>query len=322
MTAYNNITAMTEAEAKRYRESAKAWMENPEDLTEGMRLLTAIPQAKLFLSYAKCYDDGYKRREIMKLLQGATGTKEVPARDKRHGAPANAVSGTKATVKAMPGGAGSTQKGTTVTTSAGTVYTYDDEGNILSVGGARPNHFDEWKHMMPAILQDKIDTLDANFTHMLAWRQRMEILAADPNHSQTELSRAATLTRNYEAKNLNIFAQADVCWDELAGKAVSDETKQILLQEEAKIFREIALGEQEPCTTPEAPQEDASKDSTAGITADQAQKYIRDKFDPDNASEAQVKKALEYAELILREKGKLSKKVKEKIDRIKTGIQA
>ena len=183
---------------------------------------------------------------------------------------------------------------------------------------------------MPADLQDKIATLKDNFTNLVEYRRKVEALAADHNHSKSDLSRYARLAVAYEARNLNIFAQADICWDELCGRPVSPDLKRELAQEERKLIKDIQKEGGVPSPTPSAtsssspaPSSPSTQESVnteaivspsqSAISPDQAQKYIRDKFDPDTASPSQREKAAQYARLILSAKGKLSKKVAAKL---------
>ena len=341
---------MTAAQRKEYEAAVSAWLSNPSDITAGLRLLQPLPQAKVFLGYAKCYAEDRKRKEIIKLLRPIAPSTNAPS---THGLVDSSTrrlvdspsAGAEAPTAAAASASPRPQSLLRITTLAGTIYKYDEQGNIVSVGGLRPNHYDEWKQMMPAVLQDKVDQLDENYANMVAWRRKLEALVADPKSSKADISRAATLTRNYEAKNLNIFAQAEVCWEELCGKTVDDATKQELAQEEARIAKEIAKEESSAGAAHSASGDShnastsASRDSanasplvdssTRGlvdssksgaeaptITAEQAQKYIRDKFNPSTASPEQIQKALDYADIIMKEKGKLSKKVQAKIDAI------
>lgn len=314
MSNYPTIAAMTAAQRKEYEAAVSAWLSNPSDIAVGLRLLQPLPQAKVFLGYAKCYAEERKRKEIIKLLRPIAPSTNASS---TRGLVDSSTAGAEApTASASP----HPQSPLRITTPAGTVYNYDEQGNIVSVGGLRPNHYDEWKQMMPAVLQDKVDQLDENYANMVAWRRKLEALVADPKSSKADISRAATLTRNYEAKNLNIFAQAEVCWEELCGKTVDDATKQELAQEEARIAKEIS--KEESSAGAGAPTAAAAQSpipnpkSQISPTAEQAQKYIRDKFDPSTASPEQIQKALDYAAIIMKEKGKLSKKVQAKIDSI------
>lgn len=325
MSNYPTIAAMTAAQRKEYEAAVSAWLSNPSDIAVGLRLLQPLPQAKVFLGYAKCYAEDRKRKEIIKLLRPIAPS--INASSTR-GLVDSSTAGAEAPTAAASSASSHPQSPLRITTPAGTVYNYDEQGNIVSVGGLRPNHYDEWKQMMPAVLQDKVDQLDENYANMVAWRRKLEALVADPKSSKADISRAATLTRNYEAKNLNIFAQAEVCWEELCGKTVDDATKQELAQEEARIAKEISkeessAGAAHPNTSPLVDSStrglvDSSKSGAEAptITAEQAQKYIRDKFDPSTASPEQIQKALDYAAIIMKEKGKLSKKVQAKIDSI------
>lgn len=352
---------MTREERCAYEKKVSQWLQSQDDISEGMELLGALPQAKVFIRYAKCYNEEAKRKEIAKLLQGSvcgvhTKVNAQPARTTAGQIPAGKPAGTgtgaagKAAGALRQGKAAGAQRHasegnaagvagckpenvTRVVTAAGTIYDYDPDGHIVGVGGMRPNHYDEWKQMMPAILQGKIEQIEENYTQMNTWRRKLEELTADPKSSKADISRAATLTRNYEAKNLNIFAQAEVCWDELCGKTVSDEVKKELEQEEKKLEKEIQTQNEtqtetqtqtqtetqtqtQTQTQAQAEAQTETQTEAQPVSADQAQKYIRDKFDPSTASKEQIQKALDYADIIMKEKGKLSKKVQAKIDAI------
>lgn len=327
MAKLKNLTEMSPSERQVYNSRVAAWYET-EDIDEGLLLLTALPQAATFLSYAGCYPHDQKIKEIHKYLKSIAPApavkkpQQAKVHDTRpHQAKAQQQESESSQLQAGPFKAEDNNQPVAgcYTTPAGSKFYYNTEGEVTSVGGPRPNHYDEWKNLMPEELRDKVETIQENYANMVYWRREVERLAADPRHSEADLSRAARLTRNYEALNLNIFAQADLCWEELSGKIVSDDTKREVMEEERKLIRETnkdILAKEEKTQQPdEAAQPEPVEDKPAEtISADQAQKYIRDKIDPATATEAQKQKAFDYAEIILKEKGKLSKKVKEKLD--------
>ena len=352
------ISTLSPSASAEYLSRVSAWLSSDRtDLAEGVLLCSAIPQAGIFVDYATAYTSEKRRSEIVKYLSpivpsvssapSATSAPSVPSTPSVpskssvpsttihpiHSIPSpspNPSSGKSAT--SHQGGRGESL----FTTASGTIYTFSPDGNVTAVGGNRPSHFDEWLNRMPADLQDKIATLKDNFTNLVEYRRKVEALAADHNHSKSDLSRYARLAVAYEARNLNIFAQADICWDELCGRPVSPDLKRELVQEERKLIKDIQKEGGVPSPTPSAqssssPAPSAPSPSSAtstqesvhteaivspsqsAISPDQAQKYIRDKFDPDTASPSQREKAAQYARLILSAKGKLSKKVAAKL---------
>ncbi len=347
---YSTLTPEARAE---YLYRVNAWLSGDRsNLAEGVLLCSAIPQASVFVDYSTAYSADKRRSEIVRyltplcpeiLLKDET---DVPGKSPKMDVLPKNTSGvaTERTIDA----------GRTFVTAAGTSYHIDDDGNITAVEGNRPAHFDEWLDRMPAELQEKIATLKENFTQLVEYRRKAESLAADPNHSKSELSRYARLAVAYEARNLNIFAQADVCWDELCGRAVSDEIKKELAQEERKIMKDIASGdfEEDAEQDEELDAEQETECPVEGFSdkemsempivkllalssevlpegprrywlkrrCDQAQKYLRDKL-PAEPSEAQKEKARQYALDIIAINGKLSKKVAEKLDTLSINIE-
>lgn len=308
------LSTLAEPHLSDYYMRVSAWLSSDRsDLAEGVLLCTALPQATVFTDYAIAYTAEKRRSEIVKYLTplcpqacvqpsvivspspGGTGSLRSSVKSGQSGiSPLLAATTPSASAASGPA--------STFTTPAGTIYSFGPDGNVTAVGGSRPSHFDEWLDRMPADLQDKVSTLKDNFTHLVEYRRKVEALAADPNHSKSDLSRYARLAVAYEARNLNIFAQADLCWDELCGRPVSDDLKRELAEEERKLLKDLQHEDGVPTPSP-----------SPSITADQAQKYIRDKFDPKKASAAQRKKAEQYAHIILKEKGKLSAKLVAKL---------
>lgn len=243
-----NISSLPQEKLNDYLSRVSAWLSGDRsDLNEGVLLCTAIPQARVFVDYANAYSADKRRSEIVKYLTPLCKDSLRPA----------ATSPVMGSTLASGQGAQDSKSNHTLpitgevphlrrrgssssfTTSAGTVYTFSSDGTVTAVGGNRPSHFDEWLDRMPAELQDKIFTLKENFDNLVEYCRKVESLAADPNHSKTELSRYARLAVAYEARNLNIFAQADICWDELCGRAVSPDLKRELAQEESKLLKDI-----------------------------------------------------------------------------------
>lgn len=231
-----NISSLSQEKLNDYLSRVSAWLSGDRsDLNEGVLLCTAIPQARVFVDYANAYSADKRRSEIVKYLQ-AICHQSVAQQSMVEAVPAvnqGAPSEKRIPAKGAVGAVGS------FTTTAGTVYTFSTDGTVTAVGGNRPSHFDEWLDRMPAELQDKISTLKENFDNLVEYCRKVESLAADPNHSKAELSRYARLAVAYEARNLNIFAQADICWDELCGRAVSPDIKKELAQEESKLLKDI-----------------------------------------------------------------------------------
>ena len=144
-------------------------------------------------------------------------------------------------------------------------YAIERSPSFKSVAGDRPQHFDEWKDRMSDALREKVYKLKVLHTMRIYYRQMVERIAADPNHSKTDLAMASTLAVNYENKILSIYAQADIEWDELQGRTVSDETKKLVMKGEISADRIIAKTEPEidgeGAVDDAAEEKDAHKDS-------------------------------------------------------------
>ena len=106
-----------------------------------------------------------------------------------------------------------------------------DEGEE-NLPDQRPNHYDEWENKMSSSLRNKVAGLSSLYAAMAHYRQMVENLAADPRHSEQDLSRAARLVVEYEKKVLSIHRQADIEWAELTGRKVSEDVKREALSDE------------------------------------------------------------------------------------------
>lgn len=106
-----------------------------------------------------------------------------------------------------------------------------DEGEE-NLAEQRPNHYDEWEDKMSSSLRNKVAGLSSLYAAMAHYRQMVENLAADPRHSEQDLSRASRLVVEYEKKVLSIHRQADIEWAELTGRKVSEDVKREALSDE------------------------------------------------------------------------------------------
>lgn len=163
-------------------------------------------------------------------------------------------------------------------------YAIERSPSFKSVAGDRPQHFDEWKDRMSDALREKVYKLKVLHTMRIYYRQMVERIAADPNHSKTDLAMASTLAVNYENKILSIYAQADIEWDELQGRTVSDETKKLVMKEEISADRIIAK------TEPEIDGEGAVDDAAEEKDAHKDSKKRKTKAD-DNTAQPDPRKA-------------------------------
>ena len=223
------LSAMSAEQRKEFDNRVNNWAESGmKDVAEAVALCTSIPQATVFVQYAACYGVEKRLKEAARFLTPFITVTVTSSSEDSDPSKVSSPTPVKSS-KSLP----------SFTTAAGTIYSFDADGNVVAVGGNRPSHFDEWIDRMPDNLREKVDTIRSNYDQMNYWRSEVERLASDPKHSETDLQRATRLAVCYEDKNLCIFAQADACWEELSGKTVSDAAKRELLQAERKIDSEI-----------------------------------------------------------------------------------
>lgn len=245
---------MTPEQLSSYIDRASSWLQSDRsDLSEAITLCTAIPSASVFVEYAKCYGESYRRSEAERFLSQVVPEVSSSKSAKDISVPKGSSSQSAKGVSVNEGSSSQCNRASSdvhVVTPIGTEYTYSSDGKVKSVSGTRPAHYDEWKHLMPTDLQQKIDRIKDNYDMLSHYRREVERLAADPKHSEADLSRVAKLCVHYEDANLNIFAQADAVWEELCGKQVSAEVKSKLLSEERTISRNIDKLTSSPISTP------------------------------------------------------------------------
>ena len=378
-----------------FRTQVTAWFNEPVNspyhLETALKLCAQLPQAKVFVSYAKCYSKDKALSEAARYLAPYRIASSIPGSAT---VPVAFAPGSPTTVPGgFPQGTPAPVPGAfaPLTTVPGG-FPQGTPGSPAKQGTPRPAHFDSWLHLMPSDLQAKVLTVKSLLTSLADTRRQLESLAANPRHSKADLSRLAKLCVNSENRALNIFAQADACWEEITGRDVSPETKKLLLQEESKLSREFkklsgstspsAGGAPSPTpaspsagcapapaspsaggvTTPKpapspsaggAPAPAPASPSAGGVSTptekelsslsytqllalpddvlpegqrthwikrrlEYCQKYIRDKL-PDNPNEQQRERAIACASDLFAFKGKLSRKVSERLDAL--GIQ-
>ena len=365
-----------------FRTQVTAWFNEPVNspyhLETALKLCAQLPQAKVFVSYAKCYSKDKALSEAARYLAQYRIASSIPG-----SAPTPVAFAPPTTVPGgFPQGTPAPAPGAFApTTTVHGGFPQGTPGSPAKQGTPRPAHFDSWLHLMPSDLQAKVLTVKSLLTSLADTRRQLESLAANPRHSKADLSRLAKLCVNSENRALNIFAQADACWEELTGRDVSPETKKLLLQEESKLSREFkklsgstspsagcapapaspsagGVTTPTPATYPSpsaggAPSPAPASPSSGGVSTptekelsslsytqllalpddvlpdgqrtyfvkrrlEYCQKYIRDKL-PDNPNEQQRERAIACASDLFAFKGKLSRKVSERLAAL--GIQ-
>lgn len=79
MTHLPSISALTPEQLNEYKSRVAAWLASDQsDLTEGITLCTAIPQAAIFISYHKAYTPCTRRKHIVQFLSTIDTTPVEP----------------------------------------------------------------------------------------------------------------------------------------------------------------------------------------------------------------------------------------------------
>lgn len=69
------ISALTQEQLNEYKSRVAEWLASDQvDLTEGITLCTAIPQAAIFVSYHKSYTPPIRRKHIVQFLSAINTT--------------------------------------------------------------------------------------------------------------------------------------------------------------------------------------------------------------------------------------------------------
>lgn len=215
---FENVQRWTEEEYPRLEAVVDAWTESEYKVfDEGLKLCSAMARAKQFVGLAYRLNIERRMREIkgfMSAILAQTGVR-------------------KSTCPRI----GQNPKPVVLVGKAPKAQL--DEDGVERVVDAkaplpdrRPRHYDDWMDRMSAGLREKVNELSSLYAAMAHYRQMVENLAADPRHSEQDLSRAARLAVEYEKKILSVHRQADIEWAELKGRKVSDDVKREALSDE------------------------------------------------------------------------------------------
>lgn len=90
MTHLPSISALTPEQLNEYKSRVAAWLASDQsDLTEGLTLCTAIPQAAIFISYHKAYTPCTRRKHIVQFLSTIDTTPVEATADESSDTPAD-----------------------------------------------------------------------------------------------------------------------------------------------------------------------------------------------------------------------------------------
>lgn len=201
-----------------------SWKEaDVKDFDEGLKLVTALQKAQGYLNTYQRYDVKKRLEVLRKLLQEVrvkSGMNKVAFR------PAN-----------------DTRRYTAVIPPAPKV---DEEGVAIprpaykqpEVGGRRPEHLSEYKHLLSKGLQKEASEISSKYDLMAHWKQRAEQLAIDPRVNKTLVSNAAKKVVRIEQQILNFWQRVDAEYAQINGEGVDDTELRELAEEAAKLAKE------------------------------------------------------------------------------------
>lgn len=288
-----NVYAMTPEEKKMLDKRMRRIEEGESSMEETLVTLSCMSRAHGFINMAHKLTDERIKDEVsgfVKLLRLSVPrypendeSDKIDEEEKDYVNDANAVTNEEEEKNANAGSNEKEEKYVNAGSDANREiapkesYAIERSPSFKSVAGDRPQHFDEWKDRMSDTLREKVYKLKVLHTMRIYYRQMVERIAENPDHSKADLAMASTLAVNYENKILSIYAQADIEWDELQGRTVSEETKKLVMKEEISADRIIAK------TEPEIDGEGAADDAAEEKDAHKDSKKRKTKADDSTA---------------------------------------
>lgn len=201
-----------------------SWKEaDVKDFDEGLKLASAFQRAHQFISQSQRYDAKKRLEKLNSLLHEVrikSGMAWVRTR------PMNDPKRYTAVIPAEP--------------------KFDEDGVAIprqpyqapEVEGRRPEHFKQYKNLLPADLQKEGDEIAQKYDMLAHWRQRAEFLALDPRANKALISNAAKKAVRMEAQILNFWNRVDVAYAKATGKPVNEAEVKELNEEAEKLNKE------------------------------------------------------------------------------------
>ncbi|MGN0091269.1 MAG: hypothetical protein ACI36Z_10015 [Alloprevotella sp.] len=193
------------------------------DYDEGIELVTALQQAKDFVSNAYLYEIKRSIQKINLLLTDVRKKTELsriksrPANDKHH-----YVAHVPATVKTDENGVPVAAK----------------EPVKTDVSGRRPEHLSQYIDLIGEDLKKESMQLPGWYDQLSHWRGRAEYLADDPRATRDMLKNVAATVVKIEQRILNFWERVDMAYSKATGKKVDDSVVNALKKEADALSKE------------------------------------------------------------------------------------
>lgn len=214
-TYFADVRDWTENVYPRLLAHVEAWEEaDVKDFDTGLMLASALQKARSFVSVANTFSHNRALRVLYNSLETIKrydrGPKDIvnnrtgeSIKSYRHVA---AVPVTK-----------EDEDGVTTTTDAEQSFRKASEEVAKRFGGKRPNHYDEWKHLMSAGLRNEIENLQTYYLELAAASQLSNNLDDNPKATQADRAAANQRVLMWDDKINAIHAAAEKEWAVLNG---------------------------------------------------------------------------------------------------------
>lgn len=201
-----------------------SWKEaDVKDFDEGLKLVTALQKAQGYLNTYQRYDIKKRLEVLRKLLQEVrikSGMSKVAFRPQHD-----------------------TRRYTAVVPPTPKV---DEEGVSIKrepykqpeVGGRRPEHVSQYKHLLSEGLQKEASEISSKYDLMAHWKQRAEFLAVDPRANKALIANAAKKVVRIEQQILNFWQRVDAEYAKATGEKIDETEMRELAEEAAKLAKE------------------------------------------------------------------------------------
>lgn len=193
------------------------------DFDEGLKLVTALQKAQGYLNTYQRYDIKKRLEVLRKLLQEVrikSGMSKVAFRPQND---------TRRYTAIVPPAPKVNEEGVTVKR---------DPYKQPEVGGRRPEHVSQYKHLLSDGLKKEASEISSKYDLMAHWKQRAEFLAVDPRANKALISNAAKKVVRIEQQILNFWQRVDAEYAKATGEKIDETEMRELAEEAAKLAKE------------------------------------------------------------------------------------